>query len=320
MKHLQQLQHLRQDPPATLFYHRNDPNDRRLGELVKSDLAAYAAADIVLLGYPYDEGSRRNQARTGAAAGPNAIREQFYKLTILGMETLQLFDLGDTATDGSLEEIHERHQALVQQVISDGKRLIVLGGANDVSYPDVAGLAQVMPDLLALNVDAHLDVRADTPRNNGTPYRQLLVEGYLAPNRFFEVGYQPSAASPVYLDYLTQLGVQCFSRSAVQAQGVDALIGALLQTSAQAIFWGIDIDAVTAADAPGTSAPNAAGLFAHELIRLAELAGADPRSRLLEISEVSPPHDLDSRTSRLAAVAIWHFIQSIPKGSQSAPR
>jgi len=314
------LQHLRHDPLATLFYHRDDPNDRRLGELVKTDPSAYAAAEIVLLGYPHDEGSHRNRARAGAAAAPNAIREQFYKLTILGLETLQLFDLGDTRPEGTLEEIHVRHQTLVQQVISDGKRLIVLGGANDVSYPDVAGLAQVTPDLLALNIDAHLDVRADTPRNNGTPYRQLLVEGYLQPARFFEVGYQPSAASPVYLDYLTQLGVQCFSRSAVQAQGIDALIGALLQTPAQAIFWGIDIDAVTAADAPGTSAPNAAGLSAAELIRLAELAGADPRSRLLEVSEVSPAYDIDGRTSRLAAVAIWHFIHSSTKGSQSAQR
>lgn len=308
------LQHLRRDPPAELFYHRHDPNDRRLGEVVKTDLAAYAAAEVVLLGYPYDEGSRRNGARVGAAAGPHAIREQFYKLTILGLEALQLFDLGDTDTAGTLEEVHARHQTLVQQVISDGKRLIVLGGANDVSYPDVVGLAQAMPDLLALNIDAHLDVRADNPRNNGTPYRQLLVEGYLAPARFFEVGYQPSAASPVYLDYLTQVGVQCFSRRAVQAQGIDALIGALLQTPSQAIFWGIDIDAVTAADAPGTSAPNATGLHAHELIRLAELAGADPRSRLLEISEVSPLYDLDSRTSRLAAVAIWHFLYSMQQG------
>jgi arginase family enzyme len=33
--------------------------------------------------------------------------------------------------------------------------------------------------VLALNVDAHFDVRADSPRNSGTPYRQLLEEGKL---------------------------------------------------------------------------------------------------------------------------------------------
>lgn len=304
------LQQLRQEPSAALFYHRNDLNDRRLGEVVKTDPGAYATADIVLLGCPQDEGVRRNQGRPGANAAPNAIREQFYKLGSLGLEERQLFDLGDTRTDGTLEEIHTRHQMLVQQVISDGKRLIVLGGGNDVSYPDVAGLAQVVPDLLALNIDAHFDVRADTPRNSGTPYRQLLTEGHLNPARFFEVGYQPYAASPVYLDYLTQAGVQCFSRSTVQAHGIDALLETLLQTPGQAIFWGIDMDVVTAADAPGVSAPNPAGLHAQELIRLAEAAGADPRSRLLEISEVNPTYDLDGRTSRLAAVVIWHFIHA----------
>jgi arginase family enzyme len=42
---------------------------------------------------------------------------------------------------------------------------------------------------IAINIDAHFDVRADNPRNSGTPYRQLLEEklaqsGIFLRNRF----------------------------------------------------------------------------------------------------------------------------------------
>jgi formiminoglutamase len=304
------LHHLRQAPPATRFEKRNDPHDRRLGEIVKTQVSDYASAEIVLLGCPQDEGVRRNRGRPGASEGPQAIREELYRLGGLDLSSLQLFDLGDTRTEGSLEEIHARHQRLVQQVIGDGKRLIVLGGGNDISYPDVAGLVSAEPDLLAFNIDAHFDVRADSPCNSGTPYRQLLEEGILKAGRFFQVAYQPYANSPVYLDYLTGLGVKSFSCSDVQAKGIDQTLDGLLQIESHAIFWGVDMDVVTAADAPGVSAVNPTGLHARELVRLAEIAGADRRSRLLEISEVNPVYDIDSRTSRLAAVIIWHFIRN----------
>jgi formiminoglutamase len=311
---MEHLLHLRQDAPARVFYQRNDPYDRRLGEIVKTGFGEYAGAEIVLLGCPQDEGVRRNKGRPGAREAPEAIRAELYKLGVMGLEECRLFDLGDTRTEGSLEEIHTRHQALVQAVLADGKRLIVLGGGNDISYPDVAGLAEVEPDLLAFNIDAHFDVRADAPRNSGTPYRQLLEEGYLKAGRFFEIGYQPYANSPAYLEYLTSMGIMCFERRMVEVMGFAQLLEELLGAKSQAIFWGVDMDVVTAADAPGVSALNPVGLRGQELIRLAEVAGAESRSRLLEISEVNPVYDIDGRTSRLAAIFIWHFIYTLQQG------
>ena len=305
------MKDLRQDAAAVLFYRRNDPNDPRLGELVKRNPKDYKGADIVILGCPQDEGVKRNGGRVGAKGAPSAIRAQLYKLGVAGLERVKLFDLGDTLTGGNLEDIHERHQAIVRQVIRDGKRLVVLGGGNDISYPDVSGLALEHPDLAAFNLDAHFDVRADSPRNSGTPYRQLLEEGHLRPERFFEVGYQPHANSSVYVDYLSTLGVGRFSRQQVQTQGIGDLFADLLNVPATALFWGLDMDVVRAADAPGVSAPNPTGLDGRDLTELAELAGGDKRSRVFEISEVNPEFDVDDRTSRLAAVIIWHFIHAL---------
>lgn len=308
------MRDLRTAASAELFYKRNDPNDKRLGEIVSSDLAYYDEAELVILGCPQDEGVKRNKGRLGAAEAPDAIREQLYKLGVWGLEPVKLFDLGNTRTEGSLEDIHERQQQLVQQVIKEGKRLIVLGGGNDISYPDASGLALELPDLLAFNIDAHFDVRADSPRNSGTPYRQLLDEGFLKPEKFIEVGFQPYANSPIYFEYLNTLGVTCIARQDVQKQGITSLFEKLLKIPAQAIFWGFDMDVLSAADAPGVSALNPVGLNSKDALELANLAGQDKRTRVFEISEVNPRFDLDNRTSRLAAVIIWQFIHAFIKG------
>jgi formiminoglutamase len=298
-------------PDQNLFFKRDDPNDIRLGETIPTAGSDYDAAQIVLLGLPQDEGVRRNRGRTGAAAAPDAIRRCLYKL--VSIEGLRLFDLGNTRTDGTLEDIHARHRAIVHQLLHAGKTVIVLGGGNDTSFPDCAALAdRNSAPLLAFNIDAHFDVRADTIPNSGTPYRQLLEGGFLHPDSFYEIGFQPFANSSAYKHYLVEKGVTAYDLAHVHEVGIRSLLLTVLRSHTNpAIFWGIDMDVVRAADAPGVSAPNATGISGEELCQVAQIAGADRRTRLFELTEVNPTYDIDDRTCRLAAAAIWHFLCAV---------
>ena len=303
--------HTRRPDPA-LFHRRHDALDRRLGEVVSADPAAYAEASVVLLGCPQDEGVRRNGGRPGAALAPDAIRRCLYKLTDNGLQNLPIFDLGDTVVGPTLEATHERHQAVMAQLLRDGKRVVVLGGGNDVAYPDCAALAQVLGLVLAFNIDAHLDVRADAVPHSGTPYRQLLQAGHLQPAAFYELGHQPWSVAAEHLRYLRELGAQVYSLPAWRAAGLsDLVVGALSYNDADAVFWGFDVDVVRAADAPGVSAPNALGLAGEEFCALAALAGAEQRTRLVEFSELNPLFDQDERTARLVAVAVYHYLVAV---------
>lgn len=300
-----------QRPNADLFYQRHDVNDRRLGEMVKSDPVDYAEADIVILGCPQDEGVRRNGGRVGAALAPDEIRRCFYKLTVNQLEHLHLFDLGNTLIQPTLEETHDLHRQIVRQIIEDGKTLIVLGGGNDISYPDCSGLAQAAGNVLAFNIDSHYDVRADAVRNSGTPYRQLLEEGFIQPARFYEMCNQPFANSPVYTRYLQDKGAHRVPLQEARSRGIRQTFEQILQhENPSAIFWGLDMDVVGAADAPGVSAPNPGGLTGSEVCEIAHIAGTYPHSRLLEITEVNPNFDIDQRTCRLAAVVMYTFLSA----------
>jgi formiminoglutamase len=296
-------------PKQDLFFKKNDLNDARLGEIVSASAKDYEASEIVILGCPQDEGVSRNNGRIGAAFAPDAIRTQFYKLTNSGISA-GIFDLGDTIIQKTLEETHDLQTEIVVQVLRDGKRLIILGGGNDISYADGAAMAKVFgnENWQAFNIDAHFDVRADFPRNSGTPYRQLLDEQLLKPANFSEIAFQPQANSPIYFDYLKNLGVTTISLEDIQDSRFkiqDLIIKPL------ATFWGFDVDSVRASDAPGVSAPSPIGLTAEEFVNLAGFAGSLAETKIVEFTEVNPNFDIDNRTAKLVAVAMHTFCANL---------
>jgi formiminoglutamase len=200
--------------------------------------------------------------------------------------------------------------------LQDRKRLIVLGGGNDVSYPDGVAMAEVFGagNWIGVNVDAHLDVRVAEQRNSGTPYRQLLEGKHLTPAYFYEVGYQSHFASPVYYEYIRALGVNRISLELLRSRTeVDLELREQIRqkfiahSTSLNTFFGFDLDVVRMSDAPGTSAPSPLGLRAGEFIQLVKYAASLSNTRMIEFSEVNPNYDVDERTSRLVAIAMHRF-------------
>ncbi len=306
-------------PDPILFSSRNDRNDPHLGEIVGIEEREYAAANIVILGCPQDEGVRRNNGRVGATAAPDAIRAQFYKLTTFNIKN-RIFDLGNVKIGGSLEATHETHFDVVCQLLRDGKRVIVLGGGNDISYPDGSAMAEVFgPEWwIGVNIDSHLDVRIADQRNSGTPYRQLLEEKLLLPTYFYEVGFQSHFCSPIYYEYIRSLGVHRISLELLRSRSdADVELKEMIRekfighSSSLNTFFGFDMDAVRANDAPGTSAPSPLGLRASEFIQLVKYAASLANTRIIEFSEVNPNFDIDNRTTRLVAIGMHRFCTGI---------
>jgi formiminoglutamase len=306
-------------PSDDLFFTRNDRNDPRLGETVGREEKDYEAAEIVILGCPQDEGVRRNNGREGSALAPYKIREQFYRLTTINIKK-KIVDIGDVNLGGSLEETHDTQCGIVKQVLADGKRLIVLGGGNDISYPDGRAMSETFGarNWIAINIDSHLDVRVAEQRNSGTPYRQLLEEELLVPKYFYEVGYQTHFCSPVYYDYIRNLGVNRISLEVLRGRAeADLEIKEQIKhhfinhSKSMSTFFGFDLDAVRSADAPGTSAPSPLGLRAGEFITLVKYAASLANTKLIEFSEVNPKFDADNRTTKLVAIAMHRFCTGV---------
>ncbi len=296
--------------PADSRLFETRPDMQCVADVVRRERADYDRAKVVILGVPCDEGVVRNFGRPGARLAPQEVRKQLLAMPAPdGLVVGEVFDLGDTIVGETLEATHESQRALVRQVLRDGKGLVIVGGGNDISYPDCAALSDVSSEVMALNIDTHFDVRACEPRNSGTPYRQLLEGGHVKPSRFYEVANKALNNPIRHRRYLEDLGVNILPLRALRDQRlIPPLESALASSTAEAVFWGFDIDSVRASDAPGVSAPCPIGLTADEICEIARLAGGDVRSRILELTEINPVYDVDKRTSRLAAYIILYYL------------
>ncbi|HEX9963306.1 MAG TPA: formimidoylglutamase [Pyrinomonadaceae bacterium] len=306
-------------PNEELFFKRNDPNDVRLGEIVPN--VKYEDAGVVVIGCPEDEGVRRNNGREGASLAPDAIRREFYRFTPFGISA-RIFDAGNIRVEGSLEETHDAYQTVLAQILKDGKKIISLGGGNDISYPAGASMAATFGagNWIGINVDAQFNVRAARERNSGTAYRQLLEEKLLRPDYFYEVAYQTQLASPVYYRYLQNLNVNLISLEQIRSRTeADYEIRELMKqkfinhSSSLNSLFSFALDAVRMADAPGVTLPNPTGLRAGELITLVKYAANLVNTRIIEFTEVNPNFDIDHRTVKLVAVAMHRFCAALGK-------
>lgn len=302
-------------PEESLFYSRHDAADPRMGDRVLREEADYELADIVILGCPQDEGIRRSGGRPGASEAPEAVRRQFYRLTTFNIYR-RIFDLGDVKIGATLEETHDTMTAVIRRLLADGKRVIVLGGGDDISYACGRAMAAAFgPDQwIGVNVDSRIGVCAAQTRNSETQFRQLIEEGHLLPDYFYEAGYQSHLTSPVDYEYLRSLGVHRISlellRSRAEAdielkeQIRQKFIG---HSTSLNTFFGFDLGVVRAADAPGTTDPSPLGLRAGEFIQLVKYAASLANTRIIEFTEVCPEYDVDDRTAKLVAIAMHRF-------------
>jgi formiminoglutamase len=210
--------------------------------------------------------------------------------------------------------------SVVSGILHEGKRVIVLGGGNDISFADGRAMAGVYgnENWIGVNIDAHLDVRIADEPNSGTPYRQLLEGGLIRPDYFYEVGYQSHFASPVYYEYIRDLGVNRLSLELVRSRAeADMELKESIRekfinhSSSLNTFFGFDIDAIRSADAPGTSAPSPLGLRAGEFIQLVKYAASLANTRIIEFTEVNPKFDVDDRTTKLVAIGMHRFCSGV---------
>src|SRR5262245_36867287 len=161
------------------------PDDPRLGEIIevwKGDPAVITPGRAVLIGFPQDEGVRRNHGRPGAAEAPHEIRQRLFRLTPHdGYTNTDLtanppLDLGDVRIQGTLEETQQALGEVVAAVLGRGAVPIVLGGGHETAFGHYLGYAALQRQVGVINIDAHLDVRpcAEGRGTSGTPFRQAM--------------------------------------------------------------------------------------------------------------------------------------------------
>jgi len=304
----------------------HDENDHWLIDEIRFDNEGYNKADHVLIGCPQHEGVQRNSGRIGAAEAPDKIREQLFKLQMPKSTGIKIFDAGNIKTDifnnlmeddildesessDALNKIHDALTLSVETFLKDGKNVIVLGGGNDISFADVRALYKAVGSCSVINVDAHLDMRISENMTSGTPYRKLVEGHYLKPENFYEFGIRKESNSKNYIEDAEKMGTHTHYLPDILEEGASASFkGVLNNIDDNSFFFGLDMDVIQAADAPGVSASSPMGLSGREVIDMVYLARQKENLRILEITETNPTYDIDNRTVKLVAQIIYCYL------------
>lgn len=288
------------------------PSDPRLGDLLGSDLKQRDQPQAVILGFPSDEGVRRNGGRPGAAEGPLAIRNALYRLApdprsaAFAALLRRTRDLGDLEVSGDVERDQQSLGEALSSYLMSGAFVVVLGGGHETSYGHFLGYAKSGQSVDILNWDAHPDVRelVQGKAHSGSPFRQALEDPSGACRRYTVAGLEPSAVARAHLDFVERHGQAIWS----QEISLDA-IALLYAAAATPTLVSLDLDAISQAEAPGVSAPNAGGLSSRLWLDAAFQAGRSRSVTSADVVELNPRLDIDGHTARLAALTVWWLLR-----------
>jgi formiminoglutamase len=309
-----------------LLPHKDDPQDPRLEGCLKTNLNS--PLQVSLLGYPDDEGIRLNGGRPGASSAPDVIRSFFYKMTpwfSANEQAIAINDLGNL--DTQTLNLKERHHAALHsasQELAQNRFLLTLGGGHDYGYPDAAAfvdahLKRKNKQPLVINFDAHLDVRpADQQHHSGTPFRRL-IEKYNKQFKFIEVGIQPQCNSIHHLEWLKSQGGHILTIDQIETKGMLASLKKILaKTPKDTPLWiSMDIDGFSQSEAPGCSQSWVRGFRLQDYLQTMRYLIQNFSLNGMGIYEVSPPLDVDSRTSKLAALLMYETLRGVATQKQT---
>ena len=298
-----------------------DASTRRWHQWVRAPQAD-GAPGVAVLGFACDEGVRRNHGRTGAMEGPAALRKMLSNLPVL--DEAPLYDAGTVAcTDGDLEGAQLRYAKTLAALLDAGHLPIGLGGGHEIAFASWLGLARHLrdarPRVAIVNIDAHFDLRRQEQASSGTPFLQAIEDARERglPLEYLVYGISAASNTRVLFDTADALGVHYVRDDELGPLELPARIAGLQAKLAHAdvVYLTICLDALPPATAPGVSAPSARGVPLEVVEPLLDAIAATGKVKAMDVAELSPPHDRDHATARVAARLVHRATHAVGRAA-----
>lgn len=264
--------------------------------------AAFSDAKTVLFGAPFDG---TTSFRPGTRFGPSAIRSESF-----GIETYSpycdrdltdcaIYDGGDLELPfGNTERVLSMIEDYTEQVLSAGKRFVMLGGEHLVTLGSLRAVCRRYPDLHIIHLDAHTDLRTDY-LGEALSHSTVLYHAWklVGDGRIFQFGIRSGEK------YEFEFAKQHTTLRKFDLQGFEETVKAL---EGKPVYFTLDLDVLDPSIFCGTGTPEAGGVTFKELmdallqLNRLNIVGCD-------INELSPHYD-HSGTSTAVACKVTREI------------
>lgn len=261
--------------------------------------AEYEDSDIVLVGAPFDG---TVSYRPGTRFAPMAIRPDSYGLETyspylnLDLEDYKLSDIGDIEFPfGNTLVALENIKKVIEEVLNDNKKPLVIGGEHLISFPVVKALSEKYEDLHIIHFDAHTDLR-DQYMGETLSHATVLkrIWDIVGDGRIYQFGIR-SGTKEEFEWAKRHTYIEKFS--------VDTLSEKMRELKDKPIYLTIDLDVLDPSIFSGTGTPEPGGINMKELlnslidIKELNFVGAD-------VVELSPHYDNSGVSTAVACKVI----------------
>lgn len=278
---------------------------------------AFAGSDAVLLGVPFDGGTTY---QPGARLGPYHLRRasalvQPYhpSLGFDVFERTKVVDGGNVpAPPFNAAAARELVELEVRAILDAGACPFVVGGDHSVALPCLRALAERHGPMALVHVDAHFDTSTaqmwGEAHHHGTPIRNAIEEGLVAPGFWFQVGLRGSWKDAEDAAFTRAHDGEVVTADDVASQDVAAIATRIRERLGdRPVYLSFDIDAVDPAFAPGTGTPVPGGLTSREALALVRGLGG-LRLEGMDLVEVAPAFDHADITCLLGAHLLFEGL------------
>jgi formiminoglutamase len=285
-----------------------------LADLLTQD----ADAPVGLVGAPLAAGS---VTPGHCDLAPGELRQSLRRMGRYNVETrhelsARIRDYDDVDLfDLAIEQATEPIRNAVAASVGAHPLTLLVGGNNAVTRPAVHGLGLSLEKVGLITLDAHFDMR-DTAAglSNGNPVRALIEDG-LPGRNIAQIGLAPFANSKAMHDDALAAGNLAVTIGEARREGIVAATDRALAHVAhcESLVVDCDIDVIDRAQFPGAPGARSGGMDAGEFFMAARRLAADPRVRVIDLTEWDPPLD----PSDLSALTAARWLAEVLTGFEA---
>lgn len=270
-----------------------------------ADLVA-EEGEVAIIGAPMEAGSV-TPGRCDLA--PETVRRAMKRLSTYDLQTgedlsIAFCDLGDVPVRSLMPaEGFEPIRDAAAAAVKAHRLTLLLGGNNAVTRPAVHALGLPLTKVGLITLDAHFDLReTDEGPRNGNPIRCLLEDGMPGWN-ICQIGLAPFANTAKMHADARAAGIGAYSIADCRERGILAVLNDALSrfVRAEAIVVDFDIDVIDRSQCPGAPGARPGGMAVDMFFTAARRLAAEPKVRLVDLTEFDPSRDVADITALTAA-------------------
>lgn len=234
----------------------------------------------------------------------------------------RIADHGDVELGGlTIEQATDPIRMACGASVARHQLTLLVGGNNAVTRPGLHALLKgqglSLPDIGLITLDAHFDLRETIEGlGNGNPVRALREDGLPGAN-IAQIGLAPFANSAAMHRDARDGGHLVVTIGDVAREGIEVAVTAALAHVAHcsAIVVDCDIDVIDRSQFPAAPGGRPGGMTASDFFTATRLLAAEPRVRLIDLTEWDPPLD----PTDLSALTAGRWLAECLSGFEQRP-